>query len=691
MLDQNTTKMNEVLRCFAHDVPADVYVMTHTTAPFISRDSIEKGLQAVLSGEYDSSFAAKKMQDFLWKNGRPFNYELDAIPRTQDLPALYEETSGFYIYRADVINKMERRIGEKPYIVEVGEIESTDIDEREDFLIADAIHSYMNRRRLSVLDCTLRDGGYCNQWRFGFDNAKKIVNGLADAGIDIIECGFLTNKVTYDPNVTKFTTLEEAAAVIPENRGGHMFVVMMNYGEYNAEDVPAYDGSSVDGIRVAFHKKDLDKSIALCKALVDKGYKVFLQPMVSLGYTDEEFLDLIRKSNAIHPYAFYIVDSFGMMKGKDLTRLFYMVEHDLDRDILIGFHSHNNMQLAYSNALSLLNMQTDRSLVIDSSVYGMGRGAGNLNTELFVGYLNENYGTSYALRPLLEIIDKILNEFYQKEPWGYSLPNYISAAHNAHPNYAGYLDDKKTLTVEAMNEIFDMMAPEKRWEFDKKYIEDLYIGYMGRRGAQEVHKADLKSALSGRKVLLIAPGKNAYAEKEQVIGFVEKNDPLVMSVNFQYGLVPVDYIFVSNLRRYEELDPSVRLRVKCISTSNITADTYLTVDYRDLLNDVEAVRDNAGLMAIKMLIGYGVTEIYLAGFDGYSHDPEENYGTEKLTFFTKNTVLDSINAGFSSALRAFAKDADIKTVTSTKYQIEKETKAMNTNEYKKTTGGGVLR
>ena len=91
--------MNEVLKAFAEEVPADIYVMTHTTAPFIRAESIEKGLNAVISGEFDSSFAAKKLQDFLWKDGVPFNYQLNNIPRTQDLPVLYEETSGFYIYR----------------------------------------------------------------------------------------------------------------------------------------------------------------------------------------------------------------------------------------------------------------------------------------------------------------------------------------------------------------------------------------------------------------------------------------------------------------------------------------------------------------------------------------------------------------------------------------------------------------
>ncbi len=142
-LDQDTTKMNEVLKCFAKDVPADVYVMTHTTAPFVSAESISIGLNAVLSGEHDSAFAAKKLQDFLWKDGVPFNYQMDNIPRTQDLEPLYEETSGFYIYRENIINDMGRRIGKTPYIVEVNEIESIDIDEAGDFVIADAIFNHI--------------------------------------------------------------------------------------------------------------------------------------------------------------------------------------------------------------------------------------------------------------------------------------------------------------------------------------------------------------------------------------------------------------------------------------------------------------------------------------------------------------------------------------------------------------------
>ena len=145
-LDKDTTSMTEVLTCFTKEVPADIYVMTHTTAPFISKESIQKGLESVVSGKYDSSFAAKKLQDFLWMEGKPFNYTLDNIPRTQDLQPIYEETSGFYIYTHDVMTELHRRIGENPFIVEIGEIESIDIDEAEDFIMADAVYNHIFKK-----------------------------------------------------------------------------------------------------------------------------------------------------------------------------------------------------------------------------------------------------------------------------------------------------------------------------------------------------------------------------------------------------------------------------------------------------------------------------------------------------------------------------------------------------------------
>lgn len=520
--------------------------------------------------------------------------------------------------------------------------------------------------RVRVLDCTLRDGGYCNQWEFGFENTKKIIGGLVEAGIDIIECGFLANNIGYQKDVTIYTDLAQIAAVIPQDRNGKLFVCMVNYGEYHLDLLPDYDGSSVDGIRVAFHKKEMAAALEFCKGVKAKGYQVFVQAMVSLNYTDEEFMELIRRSNALVPYAFYIVDSFGVMKKKDLTRLFYMVEHNLKENIHIGYHSHNNMQLAYSNAQALVDIQTKRSLILDSSIFGMGRGAGNLNTELFVEYMNDNIGTEYRLKPLLTIIDEVLNNYYQSNYWGYSLPNYLSAAHNCHPNYASYLDDKKTLTVENMDEIFSMMDEDKRSGFDKKYIEELYLRYMANGRIYGERIFEIRRILEGKRILIIAPGKSIDEEKDKVLACAAMEDVVSISVNFDYHHCDTDFIFLSNLRRFREL--STEKRSKMIVTSNIPADgVYLKVKYAELLNNIEAVKDNAGMMLVKYLMKMGVNEILLAGFDGYSYDISQNYADQQVAMFTRRAILDAMNSGMSAILSEYAKHIRIGFLTEPKH------------------------
>lgn len=521
---------------------------------------------------------------------------------------------------------------------------------------------------IRVLDCTLRDGGYQNDCRFGFENQKRIVNGLIESGIEIIECGFLTNQVQYDADVTRFSRVEQVASIIPENRQDRSFVLLADFGTYNVNDISDYDASSVDGIRVAFHKKDRVKALEECIIIKEKGYKIYIQAMVSVSYSDEEFLDLIRRVNDLEPYAFYIVDSFGMMKRNDLTRLFYLVEHNLKQNIIIGFHSHNNLQLAYSNAQTLVELHDNRDMIIDSSVFGMGRGAGNLNTELFVGYLNEHTQSKYNIKPLLSVIDEIINEFYQRNYWGYSLPNYLSASHNAHPNYASYLDDKKTLTVEAMCEIFDMMDEDKRFSFDKDYIEELYLRYMAKDSIYFEHSTELKRRLLNSAILLIAPGKSSVEQRKLIAEFVEKNDVVTVSINHDYIGIETDYIFVSNLRRFRDLKADKRN--KCIVTSNISADNvYLQVDYCELLADIEAVKDNAGVMAVKYFINCGAEEIYLAGFDGYSYDERDNYGDSHMSLITKRAILDAMNKGMCEAFREYSKIIPIKFLTEQKHVV----------------------
>ena len=144
-LDLSTTSFNEVLTRFAEDVAADVYVLTHATAPFISAQTFEKAIAAVTSGEYDSALSVKKLQEFLWKDGKPFNYDVEHIPRTQDLEPLFTETCGMYVYEKKLIQQEKRRIGHRPYLVEVSEIEACDVNTPGDFVLADALSAVVDQ------------------------------------------------------------------------------------------------------------------------------------------------------------------------------------------------------------------------------------------------------------------------------------------------------------------------------------------------------------------------------------------------------------------------------------------------------------------------------------------------------------------------------------------------------------------
>ncbi len=516
--------------------------------------------------------------------------------------------------------------------------------------------------KIQILDCTLRDGGYCNKWNFGYENIRKIISGLDNAGTEIIECGFLTNKVVSSQDETRFNCVGDVAKVLPEKREGRKYVAMINYGEYAVEDLPVNDGSSIDGIRIAFHKKDRYEAMDLCKKIRDKGYLVFVQDMVSHHYSDEEYIELIHCVNDIEPYAFYLVDSFGVMKDKELIRLFYLIEHNLKRTIWIGFHSHNNMQLAYANAQRLVNERTNCNLIIDTSIFGMGRGAGNLNTEIFIEYLNENIGKHYKIRPLLTVIDDVLSKCYQKNYWGYSLPNYISAMHDAHSDYAIYLDDKKTLTVEDMNCIFDLMEDDRKESFDKEYIETLYLQYQESNSVHEDHLSDLRKIISGEDVIVIAPGPSSAKERKKIIEYIQSNKAVVISINYEFDPKYVDYIFLSNLRRYREMEKTKH--EKCIVTSNIPADhAYIQINYVDLLNAEEGVVDNAGLMLIKLLIILEAKKVMIAGMDGYSLDLMDDYAVEKMNFHTKIDLAEDRNIKMTNVIKEYRKLIDIQFIT----------------------------
>lgn len=146
-LDGDQANSNDIIREFIKTVEADIYVETHATGPFTTPESIDKCVQEVASGEYDSAFLAKRIQEFLWQNGTAMNFDIQNFPRTQDLVPIYSEAPGAYVFSRETFEKYGRRVGIKPYIHEISEIESRDIDYPEDFEIANAIYMSMIKKK----------------------------------------------------------------------------------------------------------------------------------------------------------------------------------------------------------------------------------------------------------------------------------------------------------------------------------------------------------------------------------------------------------------------------------------------------------------------------------------------------------------------------------------------------------------
>ncbi len=323
---------------------------------------------------------------------------------------------------------------------------------------------------IKVLDCTLRDGGYINNWDFGFNNISLIIKNLSDSNLDFIECGFLKD-INYNQDKTIFSDITQLLSLIPKKTQAK-YTLMINYGTYPIEKIPNLQSDNLY-LRIAFKNKDLLSALEYCMSLSLKGYKIIINPMHTNLYTDDELIFLINEVNKIKPYALTIVDTIGCMQSSDVIRIFSIYDKMLNNKVNIGFHSHNNLQLSFSNAQELIKMSKDRNLIIDSTVFGMGRGAGNIRTEHLTKYINDSFKQKYNIIPILKTINDYIEPIYKRTPWGYSLPYYFAAVNKCHPDYAKYLNENKSIKIEDINYLLQQIPDNQKASFNLNVIENI--------------------------------------------------------------------------------------------------------------------------------------------------------------------------------------------------------------------------
>ena len=517
------------------------------------------------------------------------------------------------------------------------------------------------RRDIRILDCTLRDGGYINENTFGEENIKSIIKSLQQSRVDLIEYGYIEDKKPITKDKTEFKDFESLFKLTGLERGN----ILMLLGEkYDVDKLPIAPNDDCY-LRISFHKKHAEAGIDKIRRVIEKGYKVFIQPTVTMSYTEDELVELLKECNELCPVSVAIVDTFGQMTPEDVEEKAKIFDGVLDKDIAVSFHAHNNLQNAYANAIRFIeSVNEKRKIIVDTSIYGMGRGAGNLPTELIMGYLNQNFGRDYDVEPLLTITDDVISRFKEKNNWGYALPYYLSGIYGVHPSYILTFMERKTLNSRDIKQLVDMISDDKRSEFDLEYAKELYNAYNNKIVDDEDSRKQLTKLIGGRKVLLLGPGKSIRENVDKVKNYIMKEKPFIIGINGEYELGP-DAIFFSNKKRYENMELGSKKNT-ILTTSNIggVKKGNLVFNYGTYLAKGCGVSDNALLMLLNILKAVKVEKVTVAGFDGY--DAKENFYKGSLELLLDKNYVDELNKVIKENITKLRDEMQIESITPSK-------------------------
>lgn len=322
---------------------------------------------------------------------------------------------------------------------------------------------------VQITDCTIRDGGYLLNKNSEPDFVKGVIAGLVEAGIDYIETGFLQNNVSGETIV--YHNSKDIVKYLPHDNKDSNYLGFCDNSRYSPENLDDYDGKSFKWLRISFAKHEIDEALVFCQKAEKKGYLVQCNPMDSISYSDEERADLIKKVNVVKPAAFSIVDTFGAMYMGDIVKIYKQVDGLLDKSIKIGLHSHDNLGLSCALAEVLVELAeaSGRDVIIDGSLLGMGRGAGNAKTELLADFLNKRCGTNYNIPVLLKTIDKYIVPLLNEIKWGYDLPMFVCGTKHSHVDNVYHLQKSYECSANELYDVIEQLTPSQRTRYGTGY------------------------------------------------------------------------------------------------------------------------------------------------------------------------------------------------------------------------------
>ena len=511
------------------------------------------------------------------------------------------------------------------------------------------------KRKIALLDCTLRDGAYINGARFGTSAIKGIIKKLQDARADIIEVGWLKD-AAHEEGSTYFHLPQDAAAYMVDRQKGVEYVAMIDWDRYDVDNLPPCDGQSIDAVRVVFPHGKHREGIAVAKRVREKGYRIFLQAANTLAYSEEDLKDLAQCINACHPVAISVVDTFGAMFEEDLTHIVRTLDSVLDPDIAMGFHSHNNQQLSFALTMRFVELlaHRERSSIVDASLCGMGRGAGNATTELVASYLDRKQNGNYDMDAIFDAIDTYMEPFQQAYTWGYSTPYLVAGMYQCHVNNIAYLQRNHRTNARDMRNIIASLSESERRKYDYDLLERRYWENQSRLIDDEAAVRMLHKEFADRLILLLAPGRSILDQAQHVQDFIKKENPVVIGVNAICGDYVYDYLFFVNNARYEyaqnahktTFTKSKKILLSCIKTEE--TENELVLNFNRAIKRGWPHFDNAVISALRLLNSIGTKKVAIAGFDGFRHAYNESYADPSLPTLNPDNRWDELNVEISS-------------------------------------------
>ena len=503
---------------------------------------------------------------------------------------------------------------------------------------------------IEFLDCTLRDGAYIVDGKFGTQAIRGIIKKLQDANVDIIECGWLKDS-PHEEGTSFFHLPSDLQPYLVNKRDRVTYVAMIDWDRYQVDALPQCDGKTINAIRVVFpHGKHLE-GIAVGREIAKKGYQVYFQAANTLMYSEQDLIVLAEEMNKVNPVGVSIVDTFGAMYHEDLERIVFVLNQTLDSQIRLGFHSHNNQQLSFALSMRFIELmrQTNRNCIVDASLCGMGRGAGNATTELVASYLNRKWQSNYDMNQILDAIDMYMPYFQENYVWGYSTPYFIAGMYCCHVNNIAYLQENHRANTQDMRNIIESLEPADRRKYDYDLLEKKYLENQNRAVDDAAVLAQLKEEFYGREILLIAPGITSKTEQEKVKSYIWDKNPMIIGVNAINTLYEYDYLFFVNSVRYEyakESYASQFARTNKILLSNIKTnpdENERIVNFNRVVKRGWKHFDNAVINLLRLLEKLEVEQISIVGFDGFKHRYNESYADALLPTLNPDNQWDALN------------------------------------------------